>query len=289
MKKGNIRLLAAAIAVMTAAVAFAGCGKKESNGENSTSGLLTLAGSTALQPLADKTGKAFADKYPDAVISVQGGGSGTGLNLVIEGSVDIGNSDVPAEKKLDKELADKLVDHKVCGIGFSIVTNKDVNVESLTSQQIQDIFTGKITNWNEVGGQDLKIEVIHRAKSSGTRAAFKSTIMGGIDENDGIGIMQDSNGNVEKSLESTKGAVSYLALSYLTEDVKTKIRTVNIEGVEASNENIAAGTYHFWAYEHMYTKGEATGLAKTFIEYMMSEENNALIEQLGYIPASDLK
>lgn len=285
MNKISTRLVVAIIAVTATAVAFSGCGKKTAA---SDSGLLTLAGSTALQPLADKAGKSFSEKYPDAVISVQGGGSGTGLNLVTEGSVDIGNSDVPAEKKLDKELAGKLVDHKVCGIGFAIVTNKAVKVETLTEQQIQDIFTGKITNWKEVGGQDLKIEVIHRAKSSGTRAAFKDTIMGGLDENDGIGIMQDSNGNVKKSLETTEGSVSYLALSYLTEDVRKNLSAVKINGIDASNENITEGKYNFWAYEHMYTRGEATGLAKSFIEYMMSDENSALIKQMGYIPASYL-
>jgi phosphate transport system substrate-binding protein len=101
--------------------------------------------------------------------------------------------------------------------------------------------------------------------------------------------MQDSSGSVEKAIADTKGAVSYLAMSYITEAVKANVTPVKIDGVEASKENIIAGTYSFWSWEHMYTKGEPTGAVKTFLEFMVSDENKALIEQLGYIAASDLK
>jgi phosphate transport system substrate-binding protein len=284
MKKISIRLMLAALAVTAVAGAFAGC----SSSSNSVSGNVTLAGSTALQPLAEQAGKNFTAKNPNVTVTVQGGGSGTGLNLVSQGSVNIGNSDVDAASKLDKAIADTLVDHKVCGIGFAVVVSKDVQVSSLTAQQIQDIFTGKVTNWKEVGGQDLAIQVIHRAASSGTRATFKSTIMGGTAENDAIGTMQDSNGSVEKAIASTPGSVSYLALSYLTDAVKQNVTTVKIDNVDPTNANITAGTYKFWSWEHMYTKGEATGAAKAFLDYMVSSDNKALIQQLGYIPASEL-
>lgn len=285
MKKRSIRLMLAALAVTVVAGAFAGCGSKTEE----VSGSVTLAGSTALQPLAEKAGENFTAKYPGAVVTVQGGGSGTGLNLVTEGTVNIGNSDVEASKKLDKALADQLVDHKVCGIGFAVVVNKDVQVDSLTPQQIQDIFTGKVTNWSEVGGQDLAVQVIHRAKSSGTRATFVDTVMGGVDENDAVGTMQDSSGSVEKAIADTQGAISYLAMSYITDAVKANVTPLKIDGVEASKENIAAGTYKFWSWEHMYTKGEPTGAVKAFLEFMVSDDNKALVEQLGYIPASDVK
>lgn len=289
MKKSKLKLIIAALAVTVMAGAFAGCGSKTSTETDVNSGSITLAGSTALQPLAEQAGKKFTEKNSKASINVQGGGSGTGIKLVSEGTADIGNSDVAAETKISKEKAAELVDYKVCAIGFAIVVNKDVKVTSLTKQQIQDIFTGKVTNWKQVGGEDLKIEVIHRAKSSGTRATFKDTVMGGVDENDGIGTMQDSNGNVEKAIASTKGAISYLALSYLTDEVKKSITPIQIDNIDATKANIVTGKYSFWSYEHMYTKGEAKGLAKSFIEYMTSEENKGLIESLGYIPASDIQ
>ncbi|MHC1721320.1 MAG: phosphate ABC transporter substrate-binding protein [Clostridiaceae bacterium] len=287
MKKRNLRIMMAALAVMIVGGTFAGCGNNGNS--NKLSGSITAAGSTALQPLAEQAGKAFTEKNPEAVINVQGGGSGTGLKLVSEGTANIGNSDVAAEKKLDKALADQLTDYKVCGIGFAVVVNKDVQVDSLTAEQIQDIFTGKVTNWKEVGGQDLKIEVVHRAKSSGTRATFVETVMGGVDENDGIGTMQDSSGAVEKAIAGTQGSISYLAMSYLTDEVKKNVSPIKIDGTEASKANIISGTYKFWSYEHMYTKGEATGVTKAFIDYIMSDECKPLVEKLGYIPASDLK
>ena len=287
MKRRSLSVLMAALAIIIAGGTLAGCGN--SGDANKISGSITVAGSTALQPLAEQAGIAFSEKNKDATINVQGGGSGTGLKLVSEGTANIGNSDVLAEKKLDKALADQLVDHKVCGIGFAVVVNKEVKVDSLSPKQIQDIFTGKVTNWKEVGGQDLKIEVVHRAKSSGTRATFVDTVMGGVDENDGIGTMQDSSGAVEKAIAGTKGSISYLAMSYLTDEVKKNVTPIKIDGVEANKANIVKGTYKFWSYEHMYTKGEATGVAKAFIEYIMSDESKALVEKLGYIPASDLK
>jgi phosphate transport system substrate-binding protein len=285
MKKKSIRLMMAALAVMVVTGAFAGCGSKTEE----VSGNVTLAGSTALQPLAEQAGKNFTTKYPSVAVTVQGGGSGTGLNLVSEGTVNIGNSDVEASKKLDASLASALVDHKVCGIGFAVVVNKNVKVESLTLQQIQDIFTGKVTNWKEVGGQDIAIQVIHRPASSGTRATFVDTVMGGVAENDSIGTVQDSSGSVEKALTDTQGSISYLALSYITDAVKANVTPVKIDNIEATNANIKAGTYKFWSWEHMYTKGEATGVTKTFLEYMVSADNKALVEKLGYISASDIK
>jgi phosphate transport system substrate-binding protein len=285
MKKKSIRLMMAALAVMVVTGAFAGCGSKTEE----VTGNVTLAGSTALQPLAEQAGKDFTTKYPNGAVTVQGGGSGTGLNLVSEGTVNIGNSDVEASKKLDASLASALVDHKVCGIGFAVVVNKNVQVDSLTAQQIQDIFTGKVTNWKEVGGQDIAIQVIHRPASSGTRATFVDTVMGGVAENDAIGTVQDSSGSVEKALADTQGSISYLALSYITDAVKANVTPVKIDSVEATNTNIKAGTYKFWSWEHMYTKGEATGATKTFLEYMVSADNKALVEKLGYISASDIK
>ena len=284
MKKRSIRLMLAALAVTVVAGGFAGC----SSNTATVSGTVTLAGSTALQPLADQAGKNYTTKNPSVTVTVQGGGSGTGLTQVSQGTVNIGNSDVAAASKLDAATAATLVDHKVCGIGFAVVVNKAVKVTSLTDQQIQDIFTGKVTNWNQVGGQDLAVQVIHRTASSGTRATFKSTIMNGVSENDSVGTTQDSNGSVEKAIASTDGSISYLALSYINDTVKQSLTPIQIDNVDPTNANIVAGTYKFWSWEHMYTKGDATGAAKAFLDYMVSDDNKALIQQLGYISASDM-
>lgn len=295
MKRKSLKAMMAALAITVVAGGFVGCGGNQGTGNTTqgnkeVTGSVTLAGSTALQPLAEQAGKKFIEKNSKATINVQGGGSGTGLKLVSDGTADIGNSDVLAETKLDKDKAKELIDHKVCAIGFSVVVNNNVKVDNLTKDQIQKIFTGEVTNWKQVGGDDMPINVINRTKSSGTRATFKDTVMGGKDEKEGLGTTQDSNGAVEKSIESTKGSVSYLALSALTSDeAKKNVKMIKIDGVDANKDNITGGKYPFWSYEHMYTKGDAKDLSKTFIDYMISTENKSLIEKLGYIPVSDIK
>ena len=147
--------------------ALVGCGKAEdttskdtAKGSDNTKQELSgtiVAGSTALLPLAEEAGKKFMEKNSKVSIQVQGGGSGTGINQVASGAVQIGNSDVPSGDKIkDAEKAKELVDNKVAGIAFALVVNKDVKVDNLTMQQVQDIFTGKVTNWKEVGGKDEK-------------------------------------------------------------------------------------------------------------------------------------
>ncbi|MCY6372340.1 phosphate ABC transporter substrate-binding protein [Clostridium ganghwense] len=300
MKRKSLKIVVAAMAITLVGGLFAGCGKNAANNSgNETaktgeiSGSITASGSSALQPLAKAAADMFMQKHTKAQINVQGGGSGTGLSQVAQGAVNIGNSDLYAEEKLKgekAELAKDLVDHKVCAIGFAIVANKDIKVDSLTKAQIQDIFEGKITNWKEVGGDDLKIEVINRGKSSGTRATFIKTVMDSKQEADGIGTTQDSSGAVQKAIEATEGSISYLALSYfVNEKAKNGMKLIKIEEVEATKENITSGKYPFWAYEHMYTKGEPTGLTKTFLDYMVSDEVKPIIEKKGYIPASDIK
>lgn len=260
-------------------------GNQNQNQGSELSGSITAAGSSALLPLVEEAASQFMSKNPNARINVQAGGSGTGLKLVSEGSVDIGNSDIFAEEKLDADKAKELVDHKVCVVGFATVVNPDVNVDNLTKQQLIDIFTGKITNWKEVGGNDQKVVILNRPTSSGTRATFKKYALDGKEEAQGIALTEESSGAIKKAIADTPGSISYLALSYVDGSVKA----LKLDGVEPTVENITTGKYPIWSYEHMYTKGEPTGLTKAFLEYMMSDEVKPLIKELGYIPNSDMK
>jgi phosphate transport system substrate-binding protein len=281
--------------------ALAGCGNNDNakddnkNGggndaKQEYSGTLTAAGSTALQPLADEAAAEITSKYPNLSVTVQGGGSGTGVNQVAAGAVDIGNSDVPSAEKIeDKSKAGDLVDTKVAGIAFALVVNKDVKVDSLTEEQIQGIFSGKVKNWKEVGGNDEKINVINRPAGSGTRATFEKTLMKDAKIDDSIGTAQDSNGAVETSVNSTPGAVSYLAMSYLVGDKKGSMTTLKINDVEATTANVADKKYPFWSYEYMITKGEPKEGTKGFIEFVQSDDFADKVTEMGYIPMSELK
>lgn len=299
MKKKGIKLILGAL-ILTMAASFIGCGSSDKSSSTKSSdketkkieGTVTLSGSSALLPLIEGSIDGFNEKYPDCEVQAQAGGSGTGLTQVSEGSVNIGNSDVFAEEKLDKDAAKELEDHQVVAQGFGVVVNKDLGVDKLTSKQIQDIFSGKTTNWKDVGGPDKEITVIHRPASSGTRATFVKTVLGGDDtlENDLIGITQDNNGNVLTAMQSNDGAISYLALSYITSDeAKKQLEAVTLDGVDATTKNITAKKYCFWSYGHMYTKGKATDSEQALIDYIMSDDNKEVVENLGYIPGSEMK
>lgn len=242
-------------------------------------GSVTMSGSSALKPLADAAVEALKAGNPDLSITVNAGGSGTGLQNVSDKTVDIGNSDVYAEEKLEAEKAKALVDHKVCVIGVATVVNPDVKVTSVTKQQLIDIFTGKITNWKDVGGDDLAIVIVNRPSSSGTRALFKAYALDGAEEAAGQALQEDNSGVLKTTVEQTPGSIAYLALSYT---VNNTVKTIAIDGVEPTYENIYAGTYPVWGYEHMYTNGEATGSAKAVIDFMMSEAFAPNIETMGY-------
>ncbi len=253
--------------------------------ESRTSNSLTIVGSTALQPLVEQAATQFMKKNPDAHILVQGGGSGTGLTQVAQGAADIGNSDLYAEEKAGID-AGALVDHKVAVVGFAPVVNKAVTVANLTQQQLIDVFTGKITNWRQVGGSDMKIVVISRPKSSGTRATFKKYALNNAEEVEGLSLTEDSSGTVRKTIAETAGAIGYLALAYVDDSV----RALQVNGVAATKANIVAGKYAVWSYEHMYTKGQPAGVAQAFLDYMLgSEVQNTLVPQLGYIAVTEMK
>lgn len=244
---------------------------------------VTAVGSTALQPLVEQTAKDFMAKNEGVQIQVQGGGSGTGLSQVASGAATIGNSDIFAEEKKGIP-ANELVDHKVAVVGMAAAVSPKVKVDDLTKQQLIDIFTGKITNWKEVGGDDMKITLVNRPKSSGTRATFSKFALDGKEEAEGI--TEDSSGTVRKIIAETPGAIGYLALSYFNDTVKA----LKLDGVEANAENITTNKYPVWAYEHMYTKGEATGNAKAFLDFILTEEvQKKTITELGFLPITDMK
>lgn len=243
-------------------------------------GTLTAAGSSALLPLVQSAAEAFMVANPDAAITVNGGGSGEGLKQVADGAVDIGNSDVTAEEKLDPEIAKTLVDHKVCTITMAPVVNKDLGVTELTTDQLVGIFTSKITNWKEVGGPDEAIMLVTRPSSSGTRALFKEWAINGEEESSNEALETDDSGTLLQTVQQNKGAIGYVALSYLVNN--EDVATVSIDGVEPSLENTYNGTYKVWGFEHMYTKGEPGEVAKAFLEYMQGDDFAEDLEAMGY-------
>ena len=248
------------------------------------SGTITAAGSSALKPLADDAAEYFNELHPDVSITIDAGGSGQGLQQVADGTVDIGNSDVTAEEKLDASMAEGLVDHQVCVITMAPIINPDVaeaGVTDLTKDQLISIFTGETTNWSEVGGPDEDIVLITRPESSGTRATFEKYALDGNKEASNTSMETDDSGVLLQNVRDTKGAIGYVALSYLTGE-DTGVSTVSIDGVEPTLENTYNGTYPVWTYEHMYTNGEPNEVVQAFLDYIMSDDYGTRMEELGY-------
>ena len=232
---------------------------------------ITAAGSTALLPLVLDAAAAYQKTHPDVQISVSGGGSGTGINQVAAKAIDIGDSDIQAPAHPE------LHDNRVAVIGFAVVTNPGVGVKNLSKAQLQDIFSGKATNWKQFGGPDLTIVVINRPRNSGTRAVFTKTVMGGIPISES-GQVEDATGTVVSFVKQTPGAISYAAFSGTRGSGLTELA---IDGVAPTDDNIRDGKYPTWSYEHMFTYGEPTGEVAKFIDYVSKSED--LVKKDGFI------
>jgi phosphate transport system substrate-binding protein len=293
-KKSRIAFILVAIAMLS--VLISACGSTDTGsgsstpaattaaaGPNCQNGSLTFDGSTALYPLA----KAVANKYQDAcsgaTITPKESGSGTGLKAASDNTVQIGNSDIFA----DPTKYTGLVDHQVAIVVFSVVINAQVTgVTNLTSQQLTDIYTGKTTNWKTVGGPDLPIVTVSRAAGSGTRATFDKYVLGGATEQSGSSSLTASqSSDLSTAVKNTAGALGYVATFYAKQNGLT---TIKIDGASDDDANVKDNSYKFWAIEHMYTKGTATGLAKAFIDYISgdSADVQAARQQNGFLALS---
>jgi phosphate transport system substrate-binding protein len=295
-----VRPALAVIAFALAASLGSGCDKTPASSEGLAStksttataapaseGPVRVSGSSALQPLVNAAKAKFELQNKSASIEVSAGGSKRGLGDVSLGAVQIGDSDIFAGPE-QKDL----VDHKVAVVGFAATANKgpyNENVKALALEQLAKVFTGEIKNWKELGGASQPIIVINRAPASGTRAVFGNVVLGGDKFVEAQ--TEDNSAALVAKLKQTIGAISYLALSFRDDDLLTLSVKLGPETVDPTPEAIGQGKYPIWSYEHMYTKGEATGGAKKFLEYVLSPDfqTNTLPNVKGFIPVVAMK
>jgi phosphate transport system substrate-binding protein len=238
--------------------------------------VVRISGSTTLLPLVQEGADRFMDLYSDKTVLVQGGGSSVGIAQVKEGIVDIANS----SRDLKPEENDgNLLDHPIALDVVVIVVHPGVVVNDLSSQQVMDIFTGRVTNWSEVGGTDEPILVVVRDRASGTREMFDKEALEDEDVT-GSAIESNSNGIVRETIAATPNSIGYMSIGYANETVKP----LSYNGVIATKDNALSGEYALSRYLHMYTYGEPGPLAQEFLDYLLSEEFQFGVVAEEYIP-----
>jgi phosphate transport system substrate-binding protein len=250
---------------------------------------VTISGSSALQPLVNAAKEKYETTHAGASIEVSAGGSKKGIADVASGAVQVGDSDIAAPD----DLKSQLVDHKVAVVGFAAMANKgDFNAKltSLSMKDLARVFTGDAKNWKDLGGGNQPIVVINRAPASGTRAVFGGIVLGGDKFVEGQ--TEDNSGALVAKLKQTKGAISYLALSFKDDDLVTlALKGADGGVVDSTDANIESGAYPIWSYEHMFTKGEPSGASKAFLDYVSSPEFQKTVvpSVKGFIPMTEMK
>ena len=242
-------------------------------------GEISVAGSTTVQPLAEKLAEAFTAANPDVRIDVQGGGSSVGVKSAGENQVDIGAA---SREVKDSELSEfpNLNVFTIARDGIAIVVHPDVAVDGLAKDEVRDIFAGEVANWSEVGGPDKAIVVVSREEGSGTRGAFEEMVMGKegpviVD----TAILQPSNGAVRTTVSTTPDAIGFLSFGYLDASVKA----LQVDGVEPTEANAANGSYPIVRPLNMMTGEEPSGVVKAWLDFILSAEGQAVVVEEGYI------
>ena len=243
----------------------------------SVSGTVSLAGSTSMQKLCEAMIESFSEEYPDITVTAEYTGSGAGLEAVAAGKTDIGNA---SRALRDSEKAAGVEENIVAIDGIAVIANKAGKVLNLTTEQLSDIYTGKITNWKDLGGDDEAIVVIGREAGSGTRGAFEELLK--IEDKCAYAQELDSTGGVLAKVAATPGSIGYVSLDVVDDTVTA----LSLNGVAPTEENIVAGSYTLSRPFVMATKGTVdaqSDAVKTWFSYVESDAGKAVITGLGLI------
>ena len=222
------------------------------------------------------------DIHPNISVSVRGGGSGVGISALISKSVDIGNSSRAIK---DKEIATAKqkgvnpVGNIIAQDGIVIAVNSKNPLTEISIKTLKDVFAGKITNWKVLGGANLPIVVISRDVASGTFEVFKEKVLTGANPKDDA-LMLASNEAVATTIQDTPGAIGYIGIGFLSDDIKA----LKVEGIMPSEQTVLNGKYKLARPLYMYTNGNPGGIVKDFIDFILSSAGQKMVKETGYVP-----
>lgn len=293
MKKRAIKIIMSALVISILGSAMVGCGKKEepSNNQGNPSSqtetakptTIAISGSTSVGPLMEKEAKAFMDKNKNVKIEIQQIGSSAGIKNAMDGVSEIGMS----SRDLKEEEKAAVKEDVICYDGIGIIVHPSNTATNLTKAQIKDIYTGKITNWKDVGGKDAPIVVVSREEGSGTRDAFQEIVGYKAEELVKSAQISQGNGAVKTTVSTNSNAVGFVSFEVMLKDGKPDpvIKTLTVGGVEANAKNVLDKTYQISRpFLVVYKDGKLSQASKDLIAFIKSEEGQKIAKESGAIP-----
>lgn len=253
-----------------------GCGSSDGSASQD-SNKITVSGSTSVGPVVEILGEDFTAKNEGISVEVQQIGSSAGIKNAIEGTSQIG---MASRDLKDEEKASGLKETQIAIDGIAVITNKNNEVKDLTLEQVKDIYTGKITNWKEVGGKDAPIVVVSREDGSGTRDGFQENVGFESEELTKDAQISDGSGNIKSIVEGNENSIGYISFGY----VDDKVNSLTIDGVELTVENVKDNKYAIARPFLLVNKEDKISEEGTkFIEFILSEEGQKIVEDKGFI------
>ena len=267
------RLIAAVSVVIVASSLIIGCGSSDttmSKKVNDTT--IAISGSTSVGPLVELEEEEFEANNQDVTIEINQTGSSSGIKDTISGTTESGMS----SRELTDEESKNLKEVTIAVDGIGVVVNKNNPVKNLTLEQIKDIFTGKITNWSEVGGEDKEIVVVSREEGSGTRTAFQEILNYSTEDTVKNAIVNNSTGATKVMVEENDNAIGYMSIGYIDDS----IASVNVDGVEATADNVKSGEYKIQRpFLLVYKEGALSEEGQEFIDFILSDKGQAIVAE----------
>ncbi len=257
-----------ALALAAAAGCFSACSRGNSGTE------IIVAGSTSVQPFADRWAEAFLKSRPGCFVNVQGGGSSAGIQAALSGAADIGTSS--RELKPDERSLNEIV---VARDGLAVIVHPSNPVRGLSREEVRLVFSGEIPSWKYLGGEDRAITVVTREEGSGTRGAFQELVMGKVRIARGA-IVEDSNGTVREIVAGDPNAIGYISLGLVSE----RVRALPLDGAIPGEAAIRDGSYKLIRPFLFVTQGPPKGICRDFVEFVLSPEGQELIRKEGLLP-----
>lgn len=278
-------------AILSITLMMSCAGKEQKNGATGNANAtkaITVKGSDTVLPLTQKEAEEYMKKHADASITVVGGGSGVGITALMDGNTDVAMSSRPLkmeEKVKFDEKKSNLKEVIIAKDALAVIVHPKNKIDKLTHEQLADIFTGKITNWKEVGGANLKMTVYARETSSGTYEFFKEHVMDKKNYASTV-LNMPATGAIVQSVSQTEGAIGYVGLAYETKEVKPIAvsydagKTYVLPSVNAAQD----GTYPVARPLYYYYSADKEAIIKPFVDFILSEEGQKTVLEVGYVP-----